>query len=323
MDLEELTLHYYIKIFSSLLVLIFILFFLYSYLLLNQKNISFFNSQFIIGKGESFNQVFNNNIKDLSFIDIYITKIYYRTNNILFNEFMHYGEFDTKNVSSLIDFLKLITEPSNVLNKITIVEGWSLNDLRNELLKYFIDPDDIPYENIIADTYFFEKNKNFNSLKKKIYINKNQYFSKYKQNDLLKKYSEKEIIIIASLIEKEGFDIEDKKIISSVIFNRLNINMKLQIDATVLYAVTKGNYNLNRKLTFSDLKIEHPFNTYHIYGLPPQPISYVGKKTLDIIFENYKSEFLFYFYNNSLNRHIFSKTYVEHKKKLNEYRNKK
>ena len=64
-------------------------------------------------------------------------------------------------------------------------------------------------------------------------------------------------------------------------------------------------------------------NTYIYNGLPPKPISYVGKETLDIIFENYKTDFLFYFFNNSLNRHIFSKTYEEHKKKLNDYRSKK
>ena len=72
----------------------------------------------------------------------------------------------------------------------------------------------------------------------------------------------------------------------------------------------------------SDLKINHPYNTYLYYGLPPKPISYVGKKTLDILFENYNSDFLFYFFNNSLNRHIFSKTFKEHKEKLNEFRSK-
>ena len=97
--------------------------------------------------------------------------------------------------------------------------------------------------------------------------------------------------------------------------------MKLQIDTTVLFAITDGN--LNRKLLINDLKIIHPFNTYVIDGLPPKPISYVGKKTLDIIFENYKSDFLFYFFNNSLKRHIFSKTFEDHKIKLNEYRNSK
>ena len=130
-------------------------------------------------------------------------------------------------------------------------------------------------------------------------------------------------MIIGSLIEKEGLNSDDKKKISSVIFNRLQKNMKLQIDATVLFAITDGKYNLGRKLLLSDLKYNHPYNSYLIKGLPPGPISYVGKKTLDIIFENYKSDFLFYFFNNSLNRHIFSKTFEEHKKKLNDYRSKK
>ena len=68
--------------------------------------------------------------------------------------------------------------------------------------------------------------------------------NKYKNNKFLNKFTENEIMIIGSLIEKEGLDEEDKKKISSVIFNRLNKNMKLQIDATVLYAITNGKYNL-------------------------------------------------------------------------------
>ena len=98
--------------------------------------------------------------------------------------------------------------------------------------------------------------------------------------------------------------------------------MKLQIDATVIFGLTKGENNLNRKLTYNDLKIENEFNTYIINGLPPEPISYVGKNTLNIVLENYSSDFLFYFFNKSLNKHIFSLNYDEHKKKLNEYRKK-
>ena len=127
-------------------------------------------------------------------------------------------------------------------------------------------------------------------------------------------------MVIGSLLEKEGLDANDKRKISSVIFNRLNKKMKLQIDATVLYAITNGEYNLDRNLLLSDLKIIHPYNTYINKGLPPKPISYVGRKTLDIIFENHKSDFLFYFFNKSLNKHIFSKSYENHKSKLNEYR---
>ena len=54
--------------------------------------------------------------------------------------------------------------------------------------------------------------------------------------------------------------------------------MKLQIDATVLYAITEGRYDLNRKLLLSDLKIDHPYNTYINNGLPPKPISYVERR---------------------------------------------
>ena len=76
----------------------------------------------------------------------------------------------------------------------------------------------------------------------------------FKDNIVYKKFTENEIMIIGSIIEKEGLDREDKKKISSVIFNRLNKNMKLQIDATVIYAITKGQYNLKRKLLFKDLE---------------------------------------------------------------------
>ena len=322
MDLEEQTLLYYIKIFSILFIFIIILFIIYSYFLFN-KNILFTKDQFIIEKGENFEQVIKNNVKNLSIIDINLIKIFYRTNNIINKKFIHYGEFNNENINSLIKFLNLISEPGNVLNKITIVEGWSVKKLNNEFLKYFKNPFHIPFENIIADTYYFKKYTTFDSFVKNIYKIKEQYFNNYQNSELLEKFSQNEIMIIGSLIEKEGFDTEDKKIISSVILNRLNKKMKLQIDATVLYAITSGNFDLERKLLYRDLQIEHPYNTYYISALPPKPISYVGKKTLDLIFENYNSDFLFYFYNNSLKRHIFSKTYDEHKKKLSEYRSKK
>ena len=86
-----------------------------------------------------------------------------------------------------------------------------------------------------------------------------------------------------------------KKKISFRILNRLKKNMRLQIDATV-YALTNGNYNL-QKLLISDLKFNHAYNTYTFSGLPPGPISYVGKNTLHILF-NYKTDFLFYFLIN-------------------------
>ena len=131
------------------------------------------------------------------------------------------------------------------------------------------------------------------------------------------------LLIIGSLLEKEGIDDFDKKVIFSVIQNRLQKKMKLQIDATTIFAITNGKYDLERKLNLKDLKIQHPYNTYYIKGIPPGPISYVGKKTMELIFENYKSKYLYYFYNNVVKKHIYSETYTDHKRKLSEYRNKK
>ena len=152
-------------------------------------------------------------------------------------------------------------------------------------------------------------------------ITKDKFFNNYKDNELLNKYTINEIMIIGSLVEKEGKTEEDKRLISSVIFNRLSKNLKLQIDATTIFSITKGRYKLERKLTYKDLKIKDKFNTYFIYGLPPEPICYVSRKTIEIVLENYKSSYLFYFYDENLEKHVFSKTYKMHKKLLDKYRN--
>ena len=152
--------------------------------------------------------------------------------------------------------------------------------------------------------------------------NKKQLFNNYYDNILLDKYSINEIMTIASLIEREGIDDNDKRLISSVIFNRLNKNMKLQIDASTIFAITKGRFKFTKKLSYNDLKINDKYNTYFIYGLPSKPICYVGRKTIEIVLENYKSDFLYYFFNQELNKHIFSKTYYEHRNKLKKYRKK-
>ena len=319
MDLEEQTLHYYLKVFSLILIFFFILILFFIFNVFN-RNLNFNKNQVNIERGESFENILITNINNLSNIDIEIVKFYLKIKNIFNENFIHYGNFNISKEDTILDLINLISKPSNILNKITIVEGWSQKQLSSELSKHFVNFSPIPYLNVIADTYYLEKNSNFTFFIDKIKENKNNYFSKFSNHKFLNNFSENEIMIIGSILEKEGLDKVDKQKISSVIFNRLKKNMKLQIDATVVYAITNGSYDLDRKLLLSDLKIKHPYNTYLNYGLPPKPISYVGRKTLDLLFENYQSDFLFYFFNKSLNKHIFSKTYKEHKEKLNEYR---
>lgn len=314
--MEEQILRFYLKVFSFLLI--FVIYFFYIFLV---REIDLKNDYFFIKKNENYKNIVNSNIADnnlnLFFYKIALRILLYTNNEI------HFGKFKLKKNPNYYQILNTILLPSNVYKKITIIEGWSKKDLNIILLKNFNDFLELNYDKIIADTYFFGSGTSFFQFKKlldkKFLLIKN----KFKEHPLSKRYSFYEILIIGSLLEKEGIDYEDKRKIYSVIMNRLKKNMKLQIDATVIFSLTGGNRDLERNLTYDDLKNKSDYNTYMNYGLPPGPISYVGHKTIELIFEDYKTDYLFYFYNSFENKHIFSLNYKDHLKRLNEYRSKK
>ena len=320
--MEGQILLYFLKIFNKVFFAFLIFIIIFSYYVLNKNTFKDFDV-LTITKGENIENVIKKNLININVFDLLIFKTYFYVNYIIYKEPIHYGDFELSNERSFIDLINIITKPSNVLNKITVVEGWSISELNNEMSKHFQNYKSIEYNSILADTYYFNKTETFEKFFNRIKSFKIDYLEKNKDNKFFEKYSIKELIIIGSLLEKEGLDYLDKSKISSVILNRLDKNMRLEIDATVIFSLTNGKYNLNRKLTYKDLKIEHPYNTYKNFGLPPKPISYVGTKTIDIILENYKSNYLFYFFDSTLNKHIFSENYEIHKKRSNEYRNKK
>jgi UPF0755 protein len=243
------------------------------------------------------------------------------TNNFLST--INYGKFVFDDKKNFLEIVSIISKKSNFDYKITIIEGWQEFQLKNYLIKYYKNYKSIPYENLLSETYIINSSNSFNDLENFLLKSKDNFFTKYKNNHYYKKYGIKNILIISSLVEKEAKNNEDKGLIASVIFNRLNINMPLQIDATVIYSLTEGKNKLNRKLNYKDLKINHPYNTYLIKGMPPGMISYVGKETVKLVLESDKSDFLFYFYNIIEKKHNFSKNYKEHKMKLNEYKKRK
>jgi UPF0755 protein len=314
--LEERILRFYLKVFSFLLIFVIYIFYISLVREINLKNDYFF-----IKKNENYINIINYNIIDIN-INLFFYKLILKTLLLAKNE-IHFGKFKLENNPTYYQILKTIVLPSNFYKKITIVEGWSTNDLNIILSKNFTDFYELYYDKVIADTYMLSEGTSFFQFKK--LLNKRFLLikNKYKKDPLSKKYSFDEILVIASLLEKEGIDYEDKRKIYSVIMNRLKLNMKLQIDATVIFSLTGGKSDLDRKLTYADLKIENPYNTYTNLGLPPGPISYVSYKTIELIFEDYKTDYLFYFYNSFENKHIFSLNYKDHLMRLNEYRSKK
>lgn len=110
-------------------------------------------------------------------------------------------------------------------------------------------------------------------------------------------------IVIASMIEREAALDAERPVISSVIHNRLEIGMKLQIDATVVYAL--GGYPPGG-LTYDDLEIDSPYNTYLVEGLPPTPISGVRLASLQAAAAPADTDYLFYVLAGADGSHAFT-----------------
>ena len=117
-----------------------------------------------------------------------------------------------------------------------------------------------------------------------------------------------EAIIVASLIEREAGTDAERPTIASVIYNRLAVPMRLQIDATVIYAL---GYNPGR-VTAGDLDVDSPYNTYRVDGLPPTPIGTVSEASLTAAADPASTDYLFYVLGNEDGSHLFAVTYEEH-----------
>jgi UPF0755 protein len=115
-------------------------------------------------------------------------------------------------------------------------------------------------------------------------------------------------IIIASLIEEEVAVEEDRPLVASVIFNRLEVGMKLQLDVTVVYALGAAPEG---GLTLADLEINSPYNTYLIDGLPPTPISGVRVSSLRAAAEPAESDFLFFITTDESGKMTFTASFDE------------
>ena len=122
----------------------------------------------------------------------------------------------------------------------------------------------------------------------------------------------KDIVIMASLIEKEVPDSADRKIVSGILWKRLELGMALQVDAVFPYITGK------RKVLLDDLKIDSLYNTYLYKGLPPGPISNPGLDAIDAARNPQESPYLYYLSGNDGKPH-FAKTYEEHLRNKEKY----
>lgn len=173
---------------------------------------------------------------------------------------------------------------------------------------------------LFPDTYSFPKDVAIDTV---LSTMRDNFEAKYEQisNKENSRLSKEQIVILGSLIEREAKHGVDRPLVASVMLNRLRIGMPLQIDATVQYALgyqeDTGKW-WKRALTFADLKIDSPYNTYVNNGLPPKAIANPGFEVLNAVVNPAQTDYLFYISDKSGNNH-YARTLDEHNANIKKY----
>lgn len=173
---------------------------------------------------------------------------------------------------------------------------------------------------LFPDTYLFPKDADINLV---ISIMRGNFQTKWQEVEKLgkpdKNRTMSEIVILASIIEREAKFSEDRPKVSSVLLNRLERDMPLQADATVQYAIGKVDTGWWKKnLTREDLKINSLFNTYVHYGLPPAAISNPGLDALKAAASPFHTRYLYYLSSKDGRMH-YAENFEEHSQNIEKY----
>lgn len=172
---------------------------------------------------------------------------------------------------------------------------------------------------LFPDTYLIAKDSTIDIIIDKLLGN---FEAKYAKLPASKnKLSKEDLVIIASMVEREAKFDEDRPLVASVILNRLKIDMPLQIDATIQYALGYQKFQNSwwkRSLTKEDLRLDSLYNTYINVGLPPTPISNPGFAVLEAVVSPKNTGFLYYVSDKSGHNH-YAKTIEEHNANIKKY----
>ena len=134
---------------------------------------------------------------------------------------------------------------------------------------------------------------------------------------VLSDLSVRQVVTLASVVERETAVASERPMVASVFLNRLRIGMPLQTDPTVIYAMMlTGRWNGN--ITRRDLQMEHPYNTYRNSGLPPGPIAAPGRASIEAVLRPADVPYL-YFVSRNDGTHIFAATLAEHNRNVSEW----
>jgi len=234
------------------------------------------------------------------------------------------GDFRLSPSLSAQKIAKILTESSEDI-WVTIPEGKRAEEVASILEQKLTGFDDT-WQNelrthegyLFPDTYLIPRDASLDTIIKTL---TNTFELRFKSVVNSTDLTREQLVTLASLIEREAKHDEDRPLISSVIHNRLDIGMAVQIDATVQYAVGYDDTEQKwwkKNLTFADLKINSPYNTYLRTGLPPAPIANPGLKALQAAANPASTDFLYYITDKNGINH-YAKTNDQHNANIRKY----
>lgn len=291
-----------------------------------------FSKQIVIPKGSSVRTVAGILKSENLIKDSLVFELYCKLNKTA--DKMKAGKYSISSSMNMPEIVDVIASGKALIDtvKFTIPEGYnqeqiaeklnSLGVVSQESIQAAITADDYDYEFIeqiperenrlegylFPDTYEIYRDTSAEAIIDKLLQRFDSVFKEeYRNRARELNMSMDQIITLASIIEREAKLDSERKTISGVFHNRLKKNMMLQSCATVQYLLKEQK----EVLTYKDLEIESPYNTYKYAGLPPGPIASPGLKSIEAALYPEDTEYLYFFAKDD-GSHVFSKTYNEH-----------
>jgi UPF0755 protein len=235
------------------------------------------------------------------------------------------GEYLFKARASQAEILDIIADGKAVEHSITVPEGLTSEQIiarlkDNELLTG--DIIQVPREGtILPDTYRFPRGFSRQAIVDRMTRDQTRILREVwakKPADLPIK-TPQELVILASIVEKETGRADERPRVAGVFINRLNRKMKLQSDPTIVYGIVGGKGTLGRAIMRSEITQPTPYNTYTIDGLPPGPIANPGRAAMEAVVNHSRTKDL-YFVADGSGGHAFAETLEQHNRNVGKWR---
>ena len=235
------------------------------------------------------------------------------------------GEYEFAAGSSLIDVLRKIKTGRTLFYKVSMPEGftsWQVMERlkANEVLVGEIKNPPAEGE-LLPDTYLFNRGGTRQSIIDQMTTAQKKFIEKLwpTRAEGLPLKTPEEALILASIVEKETGQADERAQVAAVFVNRLRRGMRLQSDPTIIYGITRGQGKLDRPIRRSDIRQKTDYNTYQIDGLPPTPIANPGRASIEAVLNPVETEHL-YFVADGTGGHVFARTLAEHNANVRKWR---